>query len=108
MWCVYFACDHHDVRKCQRLVRKELNRLMKHPLSERQLSQAKKQLKGQIALACDSRESFALDFAKSFLHYGWEKDVERLYRNIDTLTAQQLQDVAKELFQEEGITILRY
>ena len=108
MWCVYFACDHHDVKKCQRLVRKELNKLMQHPLSERQLSQAKKQLKGQIALACDSRESFALDFAKSFLHYGWEKDVERLYKNIDALTAQQLQYVAQELFQEEGITILRY
>ena len=108
MWCVYFACDNHDVKKCQRLVRKELNKLMQHPLSERQFSQAKKQLKGQIALACDSRESFALDFAKSFLHYGWEKDVERLYKNIDALTAQQLQYVAQELFQEEGITILRY
>lgn len=108
MWCVYFGCDSHDVKRCLALVRKELDRLMLRPLSSRQLLQAKCQLKGQIALACDSRESFALDFAKSFLHYGWEKDITSLYRDIDALTAEDLQCVAKELFREESITVLRY
>ena len=108
LWCVYFGCDRHDVSKCLHLVRSELNTLMEKALSDRQLSMAKKQLKGQIALSCDSRESFALDFAKSFLHYGWEKDVNALCRNIDALTSQDLQDVAQELFREEDITILRY
>ena len=80
---------------------------MNKPLTPHQLSQAKRQLKGQIALACDSRESFALDFAKSFLHYGWEKDVSALCSNIDRLTAEELQLTAQELFAPEGLTILR-
>lgn len=108
MWCVYFGCDPHDVKRCLHLVRKELNKVMNTPLTDRQLEQAKHQLKGQIALACDSHESFALDFAKSFLHYGWEKDVTALYRNIDKLTAKELQDVALELFNEEDIETLIY
>lgn len=108
LWAVYFACDPHDVQKCLRLVRKELDRLIASPLSDRQLKQAKRQLKGQIALACDSRESFALDFAKSFLHYGWEKDVSALCRNIDLLTARQLQEVAEELFAPDTLTTLVY
>lgn len=49
---------------------------MDKPLSDRQLAKAKRQIKGQIGVACDNRENFALDFGKSFLHYGWEKDVE--------------------------------
>ena len=89
-------------------MRKELDRLIASPLSDRQLKQAKRQLKGQIALACDSRESFALDFAKSFLHYGWEKDVSALCRNIDLLTARQLQEVAEELFAPDTLTTLVY
>lgn len=107
MWCIYFGCDPHDTDRCIRLVRRELDKLMNKPLTPHQLSQAKRQLKGQIALACDSRESFALDFAKSFLHYGWEKDVSALCSNIDRLTAEELQQTAQELFAPEGLTILR-
>lgn len=108
MWCVYFGCDPHDVKRCLRLVRRELDKVMSTPLTEQQLQQAKNQLKGQIALACDSHESFALDFAKSYLHYGWEKDVSALCRNIDKLTADDLQAVAQDLFREEDIEMLMY
>ena len=97
-----------DVKRCLRLVRKELDKLMNSPVSSRQLSIAKQQIKGQIAIACDHRENFALDFGKSFLHYGWEKDVEKLYAQIDAITAEQLQQVAQELFAEERIRTLIY
>lgn len=107
LWCIYFGCDHHDTGDCIKLVRRELNKLMNIPLTPHQLSQAKRQLKGQIALACDSRESFALDFAKSFLHYGWEKDITALCADIDRLTAEELQQTAQELFAAEGLTILK-
>lgn len=82
--------------------------MMQKPLSARQLAIAKKQIKGQIGIACDNRESYALDFGKSFLHYGWEKDIQALFRNIDELTAQQIQDVAQEVFDPERITTLIY
>ncbi len=108
IWSTYFGCDPKDIKRCLKLIRKELNRLMTRPLSEKQLSAAKKQIKGQIALACDNRENFAIDFGKSFLHYGWEKDVTSLYRNIDSLTAEQLQTVAKEIFAEERLFTLIY
>ena len=85
MWCVYFGCDHHDVNRCLRLVRRELDRLMQRPLSDAQLSAAKHQLKGQLAIACDNREQFALDFGRSFLHHGHERDLEMLFRKIDML-----------------------
>ena len=106
MWCVYFGCDPHDTNRCLRLVRRELDRLMQQPLSESQLRMAKKQIKGQIGVACDNREQFALDFGKSFLHYGWEKDITSLYNHIDAITAEEIQQVAQEIFDEKGITTL--
>lgn len=97
-WSVYFGCDHHDVKRCIRLVHHELDRIMQHPLSERQLTTAKRQLKGQIVIACDNREQYTLDFAKNFLHYGRERNIDDLLQRIDAITAPQIQDVAQSVF----------
>lgn len=105
-WSIYFGCDEHDVKRCLRLVRKELDKFMQKPLSDAQLKAAKKQIKGQIGVACDNRENFALDFGKSFLHYGWEKNVDRLYEQVDEITAAQIQAVAQELFDKNRLTTL--
>ena len=106
IWSVYFGCDPHDVKKCLRLVHRELDKVMQKPLSATQLRNAKRQLKGQIAIACDNHEQFALDFGKSFLHYGWEKDITHLYDSIDKVTAEDIQKVANELFATENLTTL--
>ena len=101
VWSVYFGCDHHDVKRCLRLVNHELDRMMQAPLSNRQLSAAKQQLKGQLTIAADNREQFALDMAKHFLHYGKERSIDDLIAQIEAITAFQLQDVAQQLFAPE-------
>ena len=108
LWAVYFGCDPEDVTKCQRLVSHQLTRLTEKPLTTTQLNAAKRQLKGQIAIACDNRENIALDFGKSFLHYGKEKDVDLLLQKIDAVTAREIQQVAQELFAPERLTTLIY
>lgn len=106
LWAVYFGCDPKNVKRCLRLIRRELDKVMQRPLRDAQLRAAKRQIRGQIGIACDSRESFALDFAKSYLHYGWKKDVTALCERIDALTAADLQRVAQDLFAEERLTML--
>lgn len=106
VWCVYFGCDPHDVEKCEKLVTKELQRVIDKPLTTTQLNAAKRQIKGQIAVACDNRESFAIDFGRCFLHYGHEKDITSLFKRIDALTASQIQEVAQDIFDPELLTRL--
>ena len=106
IWSIYFGCDHHDVNHCRRLVRHELDRLMQKPLSQQQLIAAKRQLKGQLAIACDNREQFALDFGRSYLHHGYERDLETLYQRIDAITAEELQSIACDLFAPDHMTTL--
>ena len=108
LWTVYFGCDPGDAGTCRRLVRRQLDRLMAKPLSRTQLNTAKMQIKGQIAIACDNRENFAIDFGKSFLHKGTEKDLEALFRQIDAVTAEDIQQVAADLFAADHITTLIY
>ena len=106
LWCVYFGCDHHDIHQCLHLVRHELDRVMQKPLNMTQLNAAKRQLKGQLAIACDNREQFALDFGRSYLHHGQERNLEQLYQRIDAITADEIQQVANELFATDVLTTL--
>lgn len=108
MWSTYFGCDPQDTNKCIALVRKEFDKVMQEPLSDAELDRAKHQIKGQIGIACDSRENFALDFGKSFLHFGWEKDITSLYAQIDAVTATDIQNVANDLFVNDKLTTLIY
>ena len=107
-WSIYYGCDVHDIERCRRLVHRELQHFIDRPLSPSQLRAAKKQIKGQIGVACDNRENFALDFGKSYLHYGWLKNIQHLYEQIDEITSQQIQEVAQEYFADERLFTLIY
>jgi predicted Zn-dependent peptidase len=96
------------VKRCLRLVRRELNRLMEQPLSPARLRKAKQQLQGQLAIAADSREQFALDFAKNYLHSGKLRDLNDIMRHIEGLTPENLQQIAQTLFAENRLTTLIY
>ena len=89
-------------------MRTEQDRLRDRLLTPAQLAAAKRQLKGQIGVACDSRESFTLGFGKSFLHYGWESDVDKLCARIDAITADQVLQAAQEVFDPAHEIVLCY
>lgn len=108
MWCSYFGCDSADVDKCLGIVRRELARFVSKPLSKVQLAAAKRQLKGQLGVASDNRENFALSFGKSFLHYGSGRDLEETFRRIDEITPEDIRQVAAEIFAPDKMTTLIY
>ena len=105
-WAIYFGCDAEDVDKCRRLVRKELDRLIEKPLTPPQFAAAMKQIKGQIGVACDNTENYILDTAKSFLHYNKFEGMNDTFHQLDKLTPQFLQQVAKEVFAPQNLTTL--
>lgn len=108
VWAIYFGCDHHDTEKCKRIVKRELQRLCDAPLSEKALNAAKRQIIGQIALSYDNFESVAIGMGKRMLHYGRTQTKEQFIDRIQALTAEQVWDAAREIFNPENLTILEY
>ena len=105
-WAIYFGCDLKDVDRCLDLVHGELRKLADKPLSDRQFQAALKQIEGQIGVACDNFENYALDMAKSFLHYNRFEGMEDTCRRLKRLTPQILQEVAQDIFDERNLTTL--
>lgn len=108
MWSVYYGCDENDIDKCRRLVLHELHKLCEEPLSFVRLNKAKKQLIGQILIASDNFESYALAMGKTFAHIGKHRDVNEICEKICSLSAQDLQDVAQSVFAPSNLTTLIY
>lgn len=107
-WNVYFGCDKDDIKRCRRLVLRELRRFIDTRLTPRQLQAAQQQLAGQTMIAAAARESYALDLGKSFAHYGRRYDVDALCRRIWSVTADEVQQVAAQVYNPEHLTTLIY
>jgi len=108
MFSIYFGCDSKDIEKCIRIVRKELHALMEHGISKTKFTASMKQIKGQIGVSCDNFENYALDMAKSYLHYNKFDGIEETFKLLDQLTPKILQEVAQDLFHDDNISILIY
>ena len=107
-WAVYFGCDHADVRRCLRLVSRELRRLTDAPLSARALAAAKRQLCGQMSIATDNFESTALSMAKRYLLTSQAPTLDQQIERINALQAPDLQAIACEIFSPDRLTTLIY
>ena len=108
IFSIYFGTDQEDVKRCIRLVHKELKRLREKPLSSSQLATAQKQIIGQIGVATDNFENNALNMAKTYLHYNKYEEPQEVYKRIQSLTPQDLWEVANEMFREENLSTLIY
>lgn len=108
VWTTYFGCDSEDIRKCCRLVERELRKLTDKPLSQQKLNAARRQLKGQIAVSYDNFESLAISMAKRYLHYGSTQTMQQLFNRLDELTPDQLWETAQEVFSPQNLHTLIY
>ena len=107
-FCIYFGTDIEDMDICLKLTYKELKRMRDVKMTSSQLAAAKKQLIGQIGVASDNFENNALGMAKTYLHYHKYESSESVFHRIEALTAEQLLEVANEMFAEEYLSTLIY
>ena len=107
-WSLYFGCDAEDVARCRQLVVRELQRLCDKPLTTAALRTAKAQICGQIGISCDNFEAFAVAMAKQYAHFGTQRDMLRIMEGIQTVSAAELQDLARTIYDTDGLYTLIY
>jgi len=105
---VYFGTDREQLERAIKLVYKEFKLLKEKKLGTLQLSKAKKQLIGQIAISSENRDDLMLTLGKSFLLYNKVDSLPKIYKKIEAITNSQLLEIANEIFLEEAISVLIY
>ena len=108
LFSIYFGCDAADLDKCLRLCKRELESLYREPLGLMQLRKARMQAIGRLTLSADNYENTMLSNGKSFLVYGRVEGIDSLCERIAGIGAEQLREVAEEVFDVGRQSVLIY
>lgn len=105
---IYFGTDKENLEQAQALVYKELRKIQDSPLGIVQLSRAKKQLIGQLAISTESREDLMLSLGKSMLFFNQVDPLEAIFKKIESIEAKEIMEVANQVFNTSTNSTLIY
>lgn len=105
MVAIYFSSDHHNADLCRELIDKELQALRTTSLSSRQLAMIKRQFLAQMAISMENNEGYMLGAGKSYLVHDEIDTLEEVYRKVSAVTAEQIMEVAEEIFSHTSTLI---
>lgn len=105
---IYFGTDPKNKQKAIRLIERELDAFCQHLLPQKTLDNAKKQLKGQLGISTDNRESLFLALGKSFLHYNEYDSLPETFELIDAISSEDIRTVACEVYGDSVRSRLEY
>lgn len=105
---IYLGTDPGTADRTVKLVEKELRKLRDQKLGVLQLSKAKKQILGQLAMAQENNNALMLSFGKSLLFHDHIESFEEIVKDVENTTAETLMQVANEIFQPDAFSSLYF
>ena len=108
VFSIYFGSDKENFSKSLDILYNELSLLRNKKLGIQQLTKAKRQLIGQLAIASENNEALMLNVARSHLFYNAVEDFKEVNSKIESITADDLLHVANENFLPEKLSTLIY
>lgn len=102
MWGVYVGTDKEYVEHVHELVVGELEKMRNEPVPEKELQEAKSQLKGKLLLSQENTSNRMMRLAKSELYFDRFVTLDELVENIDAVTAEQVQVFSKNFFDQQN------
>ena len=105
---IYFGTEDKTLKKCLTIVHREMEKLRSKKLGSLQLHMAKEQAIGQMAMAEENYAALMLVYGKSLIDHGKIDPLEKIFDQIRSTTAEEIQEIAREIFNPEQLTYLIY
>lgn len=108
IFMVYFGCDKEKYEKSINLVYHEFEKLRNERLGPLQLSKAKKQILGQVAIMSENNEARMLSMGKSLLMLNKIDSLEEIGLKIEAVTALDILETANEILDPSLLSVLKF
>ncbi len=103
---IYAGASPKHVSEVLQLISQELKRLKKDGFTGQEIARAKTQLKSDLLLGLESMRNRGVRNAYSELFYGRQLTVEELCHDIDAVKAEEVRELAIELFEPESLSMV--
>lgn len=105
---IYAGTDEQYIDKALSLIKKGLQRFVDKRLTQSQIHKAKEQLKGQLSIQNDYNREEMLAIGKSLLNYNHVQSLEETFSDIDSISAEDILEVASEIFRIDNLSTIIY
>lgn len=105
---IFFGTEEKTLKKAQLLVMKEMEKLRTKKLGIVQLQMSKDQTIGQMAMAEENYAALMLVYGKSLIDHGKIEPLDSIFDRIRSTTAEDLQEIAQEMFNPDQLSFLTY
>lgn len=105
---IYYGTEEKTAAKAKRIVLREIKKIREKKLGTMQLHMGKEQTIGQMAMAEENYSGLMLVYGKSLLDKGRIESLEDIFSKIRSCTAEELQDLANEVYDDEKFSFLTY
>ncbi len=105
---IFYGTEKKNLNKSKKAVLKELSIMNDKLLGTMQLHKLKEQMLGQLAMAEESYASLMLAMAKSLLDLDTIQSIDEVFKDIENVTAKEIQEISNEVFQKDQISTLTF
>lgn len=95
---IYFGCDPSNVKKCRKLIEKEIESLCDTTMNASTFEKVKRQYCGQLLTSSDHVENRAMSLGKSILYFNAIHDIRSTTERIMEVQASEMREVAESVF----------
>jgi predicted Zn-dependent peptidase len=101
----YAGVNPENVRESTKLILKEIAKLKHIRIDPNELQDAKEHTKGSLMLASESNDNQMVRLAQNEIHFGRYIPLEEIANNIQSVTQDDILDLAESLFQKTGFAL---
>lgn len=105
MFGVYAGVNPKKAPEATELILKEMRKLKEKRVSSTELQDAKEFTKGSLMLASESNDNQMVRLAQSEIHFGHYTPLQEVVDNIESVTADEIFDLAESLFQTKQLAL---
>ena len=105
LFTVYAGINKTKLIPALRLILKEFQRLMDTPVGAKELRKVKEQLKGNLILSLEKSSSWMNWMGRSSIYFDRILTVDEIIDRIESVTVQDLQRIAQEVFQSQRMAV---
>jgi len=106
MMGIYGAVRPNNIKETLELIRQELRRLTREPISDAELRAAKEHIKGGIYLAAENTDNRMSRLAKNEIIFGRFVPYEEIEAGLEKVSVEDLQALAQKIFQAEVMSLV--
>lgn len=100
---IFFSTNEANWEKANKIVMKQLNEIKNGKVSDKEIKQVKRYIKGSMILGLENTTNRMMGMANSLFHYGRIMEIEEILSNLELISLDDVIESARGIFSDKKL-----